>query len=689
MALETKALGESYEFGPFRLSVAERVLWRGEQIVALSPKCFDTLLVLVRHGGSVVEKEALIRAVWPDSFVEEGNLAQNIFTLRKTLGELPEGGQYIQTLPKRGYRLVMPASVSQPAGEPAAAALDRSPRRISYVLAAGILVASSLIAARWVWSPRERAISAPRFTALAVPNNIVYGIVSPDGKHIAYVSHDAEGQSLWVRETAAVGAGTRLVPPVQGHFWGVGYPPDGQYLYYALEDERDPAEAAFFRIPAQSGEARKLFTGIATAPAFSPDGSRIVYKRYDPNGHGYLLTATPLGGDSKILAQSDAASSFNSYRWADDGKSIYYSEGTRDQKGAAWSLWQIPASGGPARLAMAPQPKPLLGVTWLDRSEVLALIPDEDSDARQIYRVSTGGSFRRVSNDINDYSLITVTADAGTLLANSEVTDDSIWTAPAPGTVGEPVRMALPAGSYNDPAWTPDGHIVFAAQSNLWIASADGRERRPLLPEKVLALEPAVSPDGRFVVFVLKAAGSRKLWRIGIDGSNLRQLTAGRYDWHPAISPDGRWVVYESHIPGQHTLWKAPLDGPASAVKLADAGASDLTISPDSRRFAYRSDTGEVEVRSLEDGSLVRTMPAPADPSALRWTGDGKSLTYLCHTGSAVQFWSQAIAGGPPVRLDASLPSDVRYLDWSSDRRRMVYLRREIRVDLALITNLR
>src|SRR5271157_4563896 len=130
MALEAKGVGESYEFGPFRLSVAERVLWRGEQIVALSPKCFDTLLVLVRHGGSVVEKEALIRAVWPDSFVEEGNLAQNIFTLRKALGELPEGGQYIQTLPKRGYRLVMPASVSQPAAEPAAPVPNRSPRRI-------------------------------------------------------------------------------------------------------------------------------------------------------------------------------------------------------------------------------------------------------------------------------------------------------------------------------------------------------------------------------------------------------------------------------------------------------------------------------------------------------------------------------------------------------------------------------
>ncbi|HUB78359.1 MAG TPA: winged helix-turn-helix domain-containing protein [Bryobacteraceae bacterium] len=689
MPLETKGLGENYEFGPFRLSVGERVLWRNGQIVALTPKCFDTLLVLVRHGGSVVEKEALIREVWPDSFVEEGNLAQNIFTLRKTLGELSEGGQYIQTLPKRGYRLVAPVVVPPPAPQPVTTAPNRSPRRMSYIVAAGILVASSLIAARWVWPGGEPTVSTPRFTALAVPNNIVYGIISPDGKHIAYVSHDADGQSLWQRETAAVGAGIRLVPPVQGHFWGVGYPPDGQYLYYALEDERDPVEAALFRIPAQGGEPRKLFTGIATAPAFSPDGSRIVYKRYDPNGHGYLLTATPSGGEVRTLAESNAPYSFYNYRWAADGKNIYYLQGARDRKGTSWALWKIPASGGPARLEMAPQPRPLRSVNWLSGSEILALVPDEDSQAGQIWHVSTRGAFRRVSNDINNYSLISMTADGRTLLANSQVTDDSIWSSPAPGAAaGEAARMELPAGSYNDPAWTPDGRVVFAAQSNLWVATSDGRERKPLLANKVMALEPAVSPDGRFVVFMVKASGTRRLWRVDLDRGNLRQVTSGPYDWHPAISPNGRWVVYESNISGQHTLSKASLDSPAAPVKLADTGASDLTISSDSRRLAYRNDLGEVEVRSLEDGSLVRAIPAPADPSDLQWSADGRSIIYLCHTGDSAQFWSQALSGGPPVRLEASLPSDVRYLRWSADRRRIVYLRRQIRVDLALITNL-
>jgi DNA-binding winged helix-turn-helix (wHTH) protein len=77
---------EFYQFGPFRISVAERVLRRQDQIIPLTPKCFDTVLVLAQPGGSVVEKEKLMSAVWPNSFVEEGNLAQNIFSRRKTLG---------------------------------------------------------------------------------------------------------------------------------------------------------------------------------------------------------------------------------------------------------------------------------------------------------------------------------------------------------------------------------------------------------------------------------------------------------------------------------------------------------------------------------------------------------------------------------------------------------------------------
>lgn len=97
-----------YEFGPYRLDVAERVLWRSSQPVALTPKSLDILLVLLENSGHIVEKSHLIEETWPGTFVEEGNLAQNIFVLRKVLGEADPAVEYIETIPRRGYRFVAP-----------------------------------------------------------------------------------------------------------------------------------------------------------------------------------------------------------------------------------------------------------------------------------------------------------------------------------------------------------------------------------------------------------------------------------------------------------------------------------------------------------------------------------------------------------------------------------------------------
>jgi len=96
----------SYEFGRFRLKMAERVLLREGEPVPLTPKVFDILVVLVEHGGKVVAKDDLMKRVWPNTFVEEGNLTQNISLLRKALGETPGGVQFIETVPRRGYRFV-------------------------------------------------------------------------------------------------------------------------------------------------------------------------------------------------------------------------------------------------------------------------------------------------------------------------------------------------------------------------------------------------------------------------------------------------------------------------------------------------------------------------------------------------------------------------------------------------------
>ena len=95
-----------YEFGRFRVDATEKVLLRDGVPISITPKAFETLLTLVESTGRILEKDDLLKKVWPDTVVEENNLAQNVSTLRKVLGQGPEGSACIETIPRRGYRFV-------------------------------------------------------------------------------------------------------------------------------------------------------------------------------------------------------------------------------------------------------------------------------------------------------------------------------------------------------------------------------------------------------------------------------------------------------------------------------------------------------------------------------------------------------------------------------------------------------
>ncbi len=116
-----------YRFGPFRLDVTERVLLREGQLVHMPPKAFLALLVLVRNSGHVVDKDALLEKLWPDQDVEENNLAQNIFIVRRALGEASGSPKYIETIPRRGYRFI--AAVTEISSVATVTKKDRQPTK--------------------------------------------------------------------------------------------------------------------------------------------------------------------------------------------------------------------------------------------------------------------------------------------------------------------------------------------------------------------------------------------------------------------------------------------------------------------------------------------------------------------------------------------------------------------------------
>jgi DNA-binding winged helix-turn-helix (wHTH) protein/tetratricopeptide (TPR) repeat protein len=157
-----------FEFGPFRIDPGERQLWRGQDPIPLTPKAFETLLILIRSSEHVVLKDDLMKALWPDSFVEESNLTQNIFVLRKALGDSAQDALYIATVPGRGYRFAQ--KVTQvAAGEDVLVVQSRSiqtvtieetvsePRR----LPAGVQFSSS-------WKPRKWILVSGAVAGLVV-----------------------------------------------------------------------------------------------------------------------------------------------------------------------------------------------------------------------------------------------------------------------------------------------------------------------------------------------------------------------------------------------------------------------------------------------------------------------------------------------------------------------------------------
>src|SRR5216684_148601 len=118
-----------YSFGHFQVDSGERVLQRDGEVVPLAPRVFDTLLLLVRNSGRALDKDALMKELWPGTFVEEVNLAQHISLLRKALGESPTEPQYIETIPRRGYRFLAKVSeIADVRTEPAVGAEQPSRR---------------------------------------------------------------------------------------------------------------------------------------------------------------------------------------------------------------------------------------------------------------------------------------------------------------------------------------------------------------------------------------------------------------------------------------------------------------------------------------------------------------------------------------------------------------------------------
>jgi DNA-binding winged helix-turn-helix (wHTH) protein/TolB-like protein/Tfp pilus assembly protein PilF len=204
MLVETKGI---FEFGPYRLDAERRTLNRGEELIPLTSKVFDTLLALVANHDRVLLKDELMKLVWPDSFVEEVNLAQNVSALRKILGESPGQNRYIATIPGKGYRFVGDVrEISAP--EPLPPSTEEPSRRarpkilfVALAILAGLagLVYIAGIAGKWPAS-HPRSLAVLPFRALDKQNDEHLGLGMTD----AVITKLSNVRQLVVRPTSSV-----------------------------------------------------------------------------------------------------------------------------------------------------------------------------------------------------------------------------------------------------------------------------------------------------------------------------------------------------------------------------------------------------------------------------------------------------------------------------------------------------
>jgi DNA-binding winged helix-turn-helix (wHTH) protein len=274
-----------YEFGEFRLDAAERVLWRGEEMIALPPKVFDTLWMLVKEGGRVVSKSELMEAIWADAIVEESNLSQNIYTLRRALGVDEQGRQFIETIPRRGYRFAVPVRLLDKdsnngtnGSQPLPAAQSEAPPhsvpaekeirprfalRAALLAGLGAVILSALgfgvyqFVNRRGGKERIAPIEQVRFQRLTDSGDIVYPTLSPDGEFLAYVRLEEKQGSVWIKQLPT-GSPFQTLPPSSASYRSLTFSPDGKYLFF--REEEDPG--AIYQTATFGGSPKKIADNV-------------------------------------------------------------------------------------------------------------------------------------------------------------------------------------------------------------------------------------------------------------------------------------------------------------------------------------------------------------------------------------------------------------------------------------------
>ena len=566
--------------------------------------------------------------------------------------------------------------------------------------------------ATWFLWQKFRSPKAPASAGNMKITRLVTGVgrlgevsVSPDGKYVAYAIYSEQKASLWVRQVSQ-DTSVQIVPPVEDSWIdGTVFSPDGELIYFIGGNTKTNTLGSLYQVPVLGGrDPKKILDHLAASFTLSPDGRQVAFLRYsDKTDESALMIANTDGsGEPRKLAARQTTGWFTAFSWSPDGQRITAAQASTPG-GVSHSLVDISVTGGPEKLLTDHKwSGEIAGLHWLSDSSGLVIVAAENAgDPYQFSFLSfPSGELRRITSDLNDYGSFGVTKDSTTIVANLAEQSSKIWMVASGDEEGNAKRISNgKRDGITGVAWTPDGRIIFSAQAggnrNLWIMNADGTGGKPLTSHAYLDGWPVVSPDGRYVVFQsFRPDNTPHIWRIDIDGSNLKQLTFTE-DQSPSLSPDGKWVVFHSWRSGSPTLWRVPIEG-GEQVQISSLRLSYPRYSGDGKELLcqyYDESISPPRQRpaliSAENGQLIRLIESSPNAVSHRWSPDGRDFVFADTIKDATNIWSQPVAGGPPKQLTKFSSDLMNGFDLSPDGKRFVIARATGSNEIVLIKSFR
>ena len=706
------AINGFYRFGEFTVDREQRVLLRNGSRLALAPKVFDTLLILIDNTGRIVEKEDLMQRLWPDTFVEESNLTFNIQQLRKALGDNARQPQFIETVARRGYRFIAEvngnaAHISDPEerialSEPGPAS-DR--RRRSYLTFAvlGVVAMGAVVAALWFarggrsfsTSISPPVLSRPFKSEKFATGGFVKAAISPDGKYVAYTSETGGKESVWLRQLET-SENIQIVPPADERYLSLTISHDGNSLYFVRLTLSNPSTSAIYRVMTFGGIPVRITEKTEGTISLSPDDKQLSFIRCDYREDDFcsLYVVDADGKNERKLLTRRRPTRLSGGQFSPNGKSIAFASGQSSTGGSDFRLMRLDLASGTESPLASRSFFNIRNLKWLPDGAGLLLTASETLDGLfRIWHVSAAtGEARALTKDATDYNSLSMNQAADKLIATHIRNTFRLYFAGI-DDLNNPKNLAVARTGF---AFAPDGKLVYEGDDgDIWIINANGGEQRQLTKDALKDYLPRVAPDGRYVFYSSNRSGSSQVWRMNADGSNQVQITRTEGGYPRFITPDGKWVYFESGL--HQTLWRVPADGGAES-QVFQHKVSESAFSPDGQWVAHLvrspSDSGQfsLAVNSLaEPGS--RKVYKLADDRArlltLAWGPDNKTIYYVTYAASRSSLWRQSLSGGTPVLIGDLGDDDVAHLAVSPDGTSIAFIRGRWVHDAVLIEGLK